>query len=399
MQLFVQTLTGETIALRGCVCLRDVRRQISTRLHVDPDAQVLCFNGKPLTTLGNPTLGDVGIGDMSTIRLSARLVGGHGPNDRHDVSSDDHYRVLGVGRQSSDGEIAKAYRALALKYHPDRNPGSTTAEEHFKRISLAYDTLKDKAKRAHYDQFGRDVPVNGQSSPSPTHRSCRGPPSRTTREHFTYADASDVFRSFFGSADPFAAFEMMAGADGPPHGRLHERRATAAPDYTDDQAQATGRMVRVVGLVRDTTHNGMVGQIVRREPHNRRFVVRMLRSNATVALQSPNVSPLVAAVVCGLQARAELNGRSAYISERTSGGRYVVYIPPMTTPLGVQLGRLRLSIGTRVVLHDLTNVQYNGLRGRVVDAAHDGSKYTVEASTRARLKVKPANLHVELGDR
>lgn len=66
----------------------------------------------------------------------------------------DYYELLGVGRNAGEEEIKKAYRKLALKYHPDRNPGDKQAEEKFKEISEAYQVLTDSEKRAQYDQFG-----------------------------------------------------------------------------------------------------------------------------------------------------------------------------------------------------------------------------------------------------
>ena len=66
----------------------------------------------------------------------------------------DYYEVLGVGRNASDEEIKKAYRKLALKFHPDKNAGDKSAEEKFKEIGEAYEALSDPQKRAAYDQFG-----------------------------------------------------------------------------------------------------------------------------------------------------------------------------------------------------------------------------------------------------
>ena len=66
----------------------------------------------------------------------------------------DYYEVLGVSRDASQDEIKKAYRKMALKYHPDRNPGDSAAEEKFKEAAEAYDVLSNPDKKARYDQFG-----------------------------------------------------------------------------------------------------------------------------------------------------------------------------------------------------------------------------------------------------
>ncbi len=77
----------------------------------------------------------------------------------------DYYEILGVSKNASDDEIKKAYRKLAIKYHPDKNPGDKEAEEKFKEISEAHEVLSDKQKRARYDQFGHAGVGGGGGSP------------------------------------------------------------------------------------------------------------------------------------------------------------------------------------------------------------------------------------------
>jgi molecular chaperone DnaJ len=93
----------------------------------------------------------------------------------------DYYQTLGVERGASPDEIKKAYRKLAIKYHPDKNPGDKAAEEKFKEISQAYEVLSNPDERSRYDQFGHDAYTNaGHSGGFDSHR------------------AQDIFSQFFG---------------------------------------------------------------------------------------------------------------------------------------------------------------------------------------------------------
>ncbi|WP_299049323.1 molecular chaperone DnaJ [uncultured Polaribacter sp.] len=80
------------------------------------------------------------------------------------MAKQDFYEILGISKSASQAEIKKAYRKMAIKYHPDKNPGDTTAEENFKKAAEAYEVLSDENKKARYDQYGHaafDGPQGG----------------------------------------------------------------------------------------------------------------------------------------------------------------------------------------------------------------------------------------------
>lgn len=98
------------------------------------------------------------------------------------MSKKDYYEILGVARNASQEELKKAYRKLAMKYHPDRNPGDPSTEAHFKEINEAYKVLSDEQSRARYDQFGHAGMGGGGGGFG----------------GFDFSDVGDMFSDIFG---------------------------------------------------------------------------------------------------------------------------------------------------------------------------------------------------------
>ncbi|CAJ1328094.1 unnamed protein product [Effrenium voratum] len=158
----------------------------------------------------------------------------------------DYYKVLGVTKDAADADIRKAYRKLAIQYHPDKNPGNKQAEEKFKELAEAYSTLSNADKRRQYDlaqsapqedhfqwwgkhpgespgnPFAKPKPAEAwswQANPHPQHSAHFAPPGgnrgafglgRTSAHfktpHFSLSEATSLFDSLFGGADPFDDF-------------------------------------------------------------------------------------------------------------------------------------------------------------------------------------------------
>src|SRR5215204_1322620 len=108
------------------------------------------------------------------------------------MSKRDYYEILSVAKNASADEIKKAYRKVAMQYHPDRNPGDKTAEEKFKEAAEAYEVLSDGEKRAQYDRFGHaGVSGNGRGAHSPN--------MEDIFSQFGDIFGEDIFGSFFGA--------------------------------------------------------------------------------------------------------------------------------------------------------------------------------------------------------
>jgi len=139
----------------------------------------------------------------------------------------DFYKVLGVARDATEEQIKKAYRKMALKYHPDKNK-SPGAEEKFKEVAEAYEVLSDPKKKEIYDKYGEEgLKGSGGGAGSPE------------GGNFTYTfhgDPHETFRMFFGDENPFGGFFNFGhhGPGGPSSSRMFFNAGGESMDIDDD---------------------------------------------------------------------------------------------------------------------------------------------------------------------
>jgi len=144
----------------------------------------------------------------------------------------DYYKTLEVQRGSSTSDIRKAYRRLALKWHPDKNPeNQEEANRKFKEISEAYEVLSDEKKRRMYDQYGKDG-LGSQHRPR-SHSHAFDEDFDFGFNSYSFRDPQDVFREFFGN-DPFAdLFAQMTGFQRPQANHHHHQSQQLSNTFFD----------------------------------------------------------------------------------------------------------------------------------------------------------------------
>ncbi|MGE5175988.1 MAG: molecular chaperone DnaJ [Hyphomicrobiales bacterium] len=156
----------------------------------------------------------------------------------------DYYEVLGVERTASPDDIKKAYRQLAVKYHPDKNPGDKEAEERFKEVAQAYEVLSDPEKRSRYDRFGHARP----GAPGGGFEDFQG---------FDLADALRAFMRDFGGMGGFGdLFEQQGGGRAGPRERRGATLELRLPLTLEEIATGVEKHVKVRHLRACTTCHG-----------------------------------------------------------------------------------------------------------------------------------------------
>jgi len=331
-----------------------------------------------------------------------------------DIDADDYYKVLGLSRGASESEIGKAYKKLALKHHPDKNPDDKeAAEQRFKRISEAYSVLSDAEKRKEYDQFGK-AGLSGHGSAAGG-----GPHFTGGAGNFSNEDAERLFQMFFGGrgmnmaggapngsnfiftssmpaggsfqggfpggTDPFAqAFDLngLLGGSGFMSQSEGVQRRKQAP-----YAIPGGRDVIVHGLSNASHHNGKGGKVMRFDEQRMRYEVSI--DNEVLALRPHNITQKLEVEIMGLKQKPELNGTTAEIfNYQDETDRYTLLVKQPPQAIALQPENCLFNDGTAVTLRNLSNDRYNGEMGTVVAVDRDAGRYRVKCKNGDEVAVK-----------
>ncbi len=236
----------------------------------------------------------------------------------------DYYEVLGVDKGADSTVIKKAYRKIAMKYHPDRNPGNDEAEEKFKEAAEAYEVLSDEDKRARYDRYGH-AGVNG-------HGGFGGAGGRTMEDIF------EQFGDIFGSGSPFGSF--FGGQEGTrTRGTRGSNLRIKVSLTLEEIATGVTKTIKVKKQVKCSTCNGSgaknSGSISTCGTCGGNGVVRQIRSTFLGQMQTTSTCP-----TC--------NGTGEIITEKCttckgSGTEYDHETVEIKIPAGVEEG-MQLSL-------------------------------------------------------
>ena len=316
------------------------------------------------------------------------------------LKSNDYYEILGCSKSDSDAALKKAYRKLAVKWHPDKNPDNPEATENFQKISEAYATLSDPKKRKLYDQYGAEganmadqMPEGAGGFPGgaggfpaggfSTGGFPGGGGGGGGMHHMSPEDAEAFFSSFFGGQDPFGAFGGgMGGGGGGGHpfiniqtqgggpGMGGSRRASAGPDpFSMMFGGGMPGGMSMGGMPGGMSMGGMPG----------------MNGHRPQAPPSYNSIPRGTVVsLKGLRSKPERNGdRGVVHSYNPQAGRYVVQLEDSDETMAVKPSNLLQHV--HVKLHGIeSKPQLNGATGSdapVVVKSNDGEELYVGLKT------------------
>ena len=331
-----------------------------------------------------------------------------------DPTSDDYYRVLGVPRTANDSQLKKAYRKLAMKYHPDKNPDDKRSEEYFKAVSEAYDCLMDPQNRAAYDNYGKDgARAQEQGQGVPGGFSGGGFPGGG--QHMDARRAEEMFSMFFGGGggggDPFESMfsgggmpggmRVQMGPGGGPQvfssfGGGAPRRRRPAVRY---DVLAPGAKVVLKDLVAKPDLNSELASVEAYDDAKQRYQVRLDDDGDVLSLKPQNLQQVLRNVrLTAITSSPELDGESGTLLGARRGPqgdeRYVVALSSGKQTVAVKSENMILPKGAVVRVVGTSRSELNGKCATVQSWDGAARRYTVQTPAANQLKLKLANVEL-----
>jgi len=326
-----------------------------------------------------------------------------------------YYKALGVDISASESDIVKAYKKLALKYHPDKNPDNRRqAEEQFKGISQAYAVLSDPQQRRAYDTdqqrkkaaFTSRVPcgptrTGGLSDAEAdalfhTLLGARAP-SRST---FSFDEKGATPGHGFGSGKQVHMDHLMAGIFGglggpagpPPAYRASPQppppSAAPPPAPPPDCFIPAGTNVIVRGLEKAPLHNGKAGIVKSFDASRGRYTVAV-EVSVVLSLRPQHVTQRCTVELTGLRDMPELAGRVGEVAGYDEqSDQYRVLLPGLPLAVAVGRGCCVLKDGTFITLTGLSQEHYNSQPAQILAVHREVARYTVRCQSGETIKVK-----------
>lgn len=333
------------------------------------------------------------------------------------LSSKDYYAILGCDRSANDAALKKAYRKLAVKWHPDKNPGNEEATQNFQKISEAYATLSDEKKRKLYDQYGAEGANMADNMPDGATGGAGGFPGGFAggfpgggggggMHHMSPEDAEQFFSSFFGHEDPFGGFGG-GGMGGSPFMNMQgggPRRASAGP-----QADPFSMLFGAAGGMPGMTMNmggggmpmnmggGMPGMNMGGMPGMRHSMPGNMRQQVR---SYDSIPPGTVVSLKGLRSKPERNGDRGQIQQYSpQNGRYIVQLEDSEETMAVKPSNLLQHVHVRLNGIE-SKPELNGKTGTIIAWNPNAERYSIyvmAAQNPKAISLKPQNVILDNG--
>lgn len=267
------------------------------------------------------------------------------------ITSENYYNILGISKDCSNSDLKKAYRKLALKWHPDKNiDKKDVAETNFKKVCEAYEVLSDPKKREIYDKYGKEG-INRDSC--------------NNGENVRFMDPNEIFRQFFSGSGFMQGF----------------------PPINIKKKWRRGTNVELVGLVNKCYLNNKIGEIIDYDELKNRYMVKLI--GEIVSIKVKNMVPLVRNIKVYNTSKDTLNGKTGNIIGYINN-RYKVKLFIGKT-VSLKSENIVWPKNTLLYIHSLKGSnKYNGEIGIVEE--YNDDRYIINVSNRKKLKLKRSNI-------